>query len=104
MVVTMKPTDKGRKPPRANLFIRLALLAFFLFGVIMVASQQLEYLSLDEKAAGYEKQIVALEEDIGEINDKLSQPYDDGYIERSARSLLGYHMPDEILYYSSLLK
>lgn len=97
-------SGKIRSSFRVNLFIRLALLTFLLFGVVTVVSQQLSYLSLEEQQAEYEKKIARLNDEINELNDRLNEPYDDEYIEKEARAMLDYHMPDETLYYSSIIK
>lgn len=93
-----------RSPSRINLFIRVAIFAFLVFSVVMVVSQQLEFLSLEEKSEAAAAQIDALEKDVEEIRAELDAPFDDKYVERKARELLGYHLPDEILYYNSLVK
>ena len=56
----------------------------------------------DAVLAENQAKVTALEDDITELNIKLSTPISDEYIERVAREQLGYRMPGEIIFYNDI--
>jgi len=46
--------------------------------------------------------VLDYEDEIEELKSKLAEPLDDDYVIKMAREKLGYHLPDEIIYYNDL--
>ncbi len=43
-------------------------------------------------------------EELEELQELLEGELDDDYVKKIARRSLGYHMPDEVIYYNNLTK
>ena len=81
-----------------NLLIRVAAALFIVLCLVTIIELQVRMNNLDEEKAQLEKELAELREDIAEIEYRISLPYDDNYAARVARSVLGYHFPDELLF------
>ncbi len=89
---------------RFNFFAKLAILAFFVLCVVTFTGQRLTYSSLQEKEAQLVRQKSDIERELEQIQDELDRPFDEDYIKDVAREKLGYHMPNEIIFYNDLTK
>ena len=89
---------------KLSLFAKVALLAFFAFCAITVVSQYLSMHDLEKTEAELQRQQQILQEDIDRIQDQLDRPFDEEYIQKVAREKLGYHLPQEIIFYNDLTK
>ena len=85
-----------------NLAIKIAASAFVVFALLAVASMQMKY---NETKATYDelKQKIELQkESISNLENQLTQPFDNSYIEQVARERLGLCYPDEVIVESNL--
>lgn len=76
-----------------NLTILLAVI--FIFCLIALGKQTIKFLSIRSQIRDLEKNIVALEEKNGQLNNLLMQANTDFYKEREARLKFGLQRPDE---------
>lgn len=89
---------------RLNIFVKVAIITFICFCIATIVGQQFEYNSLCETEDEINSHIEELRIDIEELEEMIDQPYDDEYVKKVARKSLGYHMPEEIIYYNDLAK
>ncbi len=87
---------------RTNLFVKLALVAFGLFCLATIVSQQFQLNALENKMETLRRQISAKEESVGAIQNRLEEPFDKEYIIKIAREKLNMRLPNEIVFYSDL--
>jgi len=70
--------------------------------IFTIVRLQIRFNELNESR----KQLLREKEEYAEIieqkSEELEKEYDDEYIIRIAREQLGYHLPDEIIYYNDL--
>jgi cell division protein FtsB len=76
-----------------NLSILLAII--FVFCLIALSRQTIKFLSIRTQIKDLEKNIVALEEKNGQLNNLLAQSNEDFYKEKEARLKFGLQKPDE---------
>ena len=88
---------------RTNIFLKGAIIAFIVFCILTVFSQLASFTELEDKQIALEDQIYDMQEDIAELEEDIAQPIDDNYIMRVARTLLNYHLPEEILFFNDLV-
>lgn len=86
-----------------SIFPKAVITAFILFFAITIFSQVYQYVELGIRKSSLEKQIYEANEGIAEIQEQLNEEMDDAYIERIARSMLNYHLPEEILFFNDLI-
>ena len=89
---------------RMNVFIKAAIVVFVCFCVASIIGQQYEYNELCNEQDKLESQIEEREYDIEEMSELLDHEVDYEYVKQIARKSLGYHMPDEVIYYNDLKK
>lgn len=87
---------------RPNMILKLAFVCVVGFLVVSVINLQTTLNDLRADLAENQAKVTALEDDITELNIKLSTPISDEYIERVAREQLGYRMPGEIIFYNDI--
>ena len=63
---------------------------------------QIQFNRLNEERKVLTEQVEEYREDIEELKAEIERPFDDEYVIRVAREKLGYHLPDEIIYYNDL--
>ena len=85
-----------------NLFVRIALIVVVLVCVITILRLQIQFNNLNDEKKLLEAQVQEYAEDIEELKAEIARPFDDEYVIRVAREKLGYHLPDEIIYYNDL--
>lgn len=87
---------------KTNLFVRIALVVLVLVCVITILRLQIQFNKLNDEKKVLEAQVEEYCEDIEELKSEIERPFDDEYVIRIAREKLGYHLPDEIIYYNDL--
>lgn len=89
---------------RMNVFIKAAIVVFVCFCAASIVGQQYEYNELCKEQDKLEREIDDREYEIEEMKELLEHEFDDEYVQQIARNSLGYHMPDEVIYYNDLKK
>lgn len=101
-----KPQKREKKGSaeltRTNLFVRIALIIIILVCLFTIVKLQIQFNELNETRKELELQVKEYENQIEELQAELDLPFDDEYVIRVAREKLGYHLPDEIIYYNDL--
>ncbi|MBR5516290.1 MAG: septum formation initiator family protein [Clostridia bacterium] len=87
---------------RTNLFVKVAVSVMVIVCLVTILRLQIQFNQLNEDRKELEAQVKAYAADIEELQAELDTPFDDEYIIRVAREKLGYHLPDEIIYYNDL--
>ena len=83
-----------------NIFVRFALLVFFIFGMVTLVSLQLDQNRKQSEIAALNGQIQEYEDYIAELQASLDAPMDDEYVAEIAREKLGLRYPQEVIFYS----
>lgn len=87
---------------RTNIFVRIAVIIVIVVCLITILKLQIQFNKLNEEKKILSAQVEEYEEDIEELKAEIERPFDDEYVIRVAREKLGYHLPDEIIYYNDL--
>ena len=87
---------------KTNRFVVIAALVVMLVCLITIIRLQINFNALSEEKDELEKQVAEYADEIEELKSEIARPFDDEYIMRVAREKLGYHLPDEIIYYNDL--
>lgn len=87
---------------RTNIFVRLAVIIVIAVCLITILKLQIQFNRLNEEKKLLQSQVDEYREDIEELRAEIERPFDDEYVIRYAREKLGYHLPDEIIYYNDL--
>ena len=87
---------------RTNIFVRIAVIIVIVVCLITILKLQIQFNKLNEERKILSAQVEEYEEDIEELKAEIERPFDDEYVIRVAREKLGYHPPDEIIYYNAL--
>ncbi|MBR6514009.1 MAG: septum formation initiator family protein [Clostridia bacterium] len=87
---------------RSNIFIKIAVVVVIVVCLITILRLQIQFNKLTDEKKVLETQVEEYREDIEELKAEIERPFDDEYVIRVAREKLGYHLPDEIIYYNDL--
>lgn len=87
---------------RTNLFVRIALIIIILVCLFTIIKLQIQFNNLNETRKELESSVLNYKNEIEELKSKIDEPFDDEYVIKLAREKLGYHLPDEIIYYNDL--
>ena len=87
---------------RTNIFVRIAVIIVIVVCLITILKLQIQFNKLNEEKKVLAAQVEEYQEDIEELKAEIERPFDDEYVIRVAREKLGYHLPDEIIYYNDL--
>ena len=87
---------------RSNIFVKIGLTIVIVVCLITILKLQLQFNKLNDEKKILQTQVNEYREDIEELKAELERPFDDEYVIRVAREKLGYHLPDEIIYYNDL--
>ena len=87
---------------RTNIFVKVAVIIVILVCLITILKLQIQFNRLNEEKKVLTSQVEEYREDIEELKAEMERPFDDEYVIRVAREKLGYHLPDEIIYYNDL--
>ena len=87
---------------RTNLFVKFAMVVIIIVCVFTIIKLQIQFNELNTQR----KQLIAQVEEYNDLieqkTEQLDEPFDEEYVIRVARSKLGYHLPDEVIYYNDL--
>ncbi len=89
---------------RANIFVKSALGVFLIFAFVMIVSLSMKVNTLKEKYGELASQVSDKQIQVEKLRAEYEQEIDEDYIKKVAKEELGYHMPDEIIYYNDLTK
>lgn len=87
-----------------NPLIKLALFVFTVCCVITFVSLQLKFNNLKAERDVLLEEIMATEERVAQLENKLKTPFDYDYIIGVARDKLNLRLPEEIVFFNDLLK
>lgn len=82
----------------SSFFLKIAIVLFMVFSIVMIVQLQQEFSDLEEKHEQLVDEIDDYEERIAELQYELDRPLDNEYIIEIARKKLNYHLPDEIIF------
>lgn len=85
-----------------NLLIRVAAALFIVLCLVTIIELQVRMNNLNAEKEKLQNQLYELKEDVAELEYRLSLPYDDSYAAKTAREILGYHFPDELLFINDM--
>lgn len=89
---------------KTSIFVKAAIATFALFCAVMVIDQHFQINRLKEQEETLRMQILEQSYTIDELRDEYDEAFDDTYIKKIARQKLGYHMPEEILFFNDLIQ
>ena len=87
---------------RSNIFVKIGITVVIVVCVITILRLQIQFNKLNDEKKLLQDQVLDYQEDIEELKAEIERPFDDEYVIRVAREKLGYHLPDEIIYYNDL--
>ena len=87
---------------RTNIFVKAAVIIVIVVCLITILKLQIQFNKLNDEKKELSAQVDEYVEDIEELKAEIERPFDDEYVIRVAREKLGYHLPDEIIYYNDL--
>lgn len=87
---------------RTNLFVKIAVSVMVVVCSVTIMRLQMQFNDLNAERKELEAQVARLREQNEEKEAELNRPFDEEYITRVAREKLGYHKPEEIIYYNDL--
>lgn len=87
---------------KTNKFVLIAALVVMLVCLITIIRLQINFNALDKEKEELSKQVAQYADEIEDLKNEIARPFDDEYVMRVAREKLGYHLPDEIIYYNDL--
>ena len=70
--------------------------------VFTIVKLQMQFNELNSQRKQLTAQVKAYSDILEQKQEQLEEPFDDDYVVRVARAKLGYHLPDEIIYYNDL--
>ena len=85
-----------------NLFVRIAMVVIIAVCVFTIVRLQIQFNELNDTRTHLTEQVKNYSESIEPKSEELEKPFDREYIIAIAREKLGYHLPDEIIYYNDL--
>lgn len=94
----------GKQTPRGklNFFTKIALIVFAAFCVFSIYSMQTQVTDLKKQVQTTDEQITQTRENIAALEESLLEPYDEKFIEQTARERLGYGLAGETIFYNDL--
>ncbi len=84
---------------RGNIFARLLGVAVIIMALVSIVSTQMSINELNKEREQLKDEVVALQDEVDELNYDLERPIDDRYIIEFAREKLGLHMPGETIFH-----
>ncbi|MBQ4054075.1 MAG: septum formation initiator family protein [Clostridia bacterium] len=86
----------------SNLFVRIAMVVIIAVCVFTIVRLQIQFNELNDTRKQLTEQVKNYSDSIEQKSEELEKPFDREYIIAIAREKLGYHLPDEIIYYNDL--
>ena len=87
---------------QSNLFVRIAMVVIIAVCVFTIVRLQIQFNELNDTRKELTAQVKSYSDSIEQKSEELKKPFDRDYIIAIAREKLGYHLPDEIIYYNDL--
>ena len=78
------------------------MIVIIVVSVFTIVRLQIQFNELNTTRKQLIEQVREYSEALEQKIEDLEQPFDDDYVIRVAREKLGYHLPDEIIYYNDL--
>lgn len=98
---TAERTDK-HMTSQTNLFVRIAMVVIIAVCIFTIVRLQIQFNELNETRKQLTEQVRTYSDFIEQKSEELEEEFDEDYIIRIAREKLGFHLPDEIIYYNDL--
>lgn len=89
---------------RLSIFVKAAIITFICFCIASIVGQQFTYNNCCQEQILLQNELDDKTEELEELQELLEGELDDDYVKKIARKSLGYHMPDEVIYYNNLTK
>ncbi len=87
---------------RTNLFVKIAMVVVIVVSIFTIVKLQVQFNELNTQRKQLIEQVRGYSELIEQKQEQLEEPFDESYVIRVARAKLGYHLPDEVIYYNDL--
>jgi len=87
---------------RTNLFVKIAMMLIIVVCIFTIVRLQIQFNELNNQRKQLISQVNEYSDRLEQKTEQLEEPFDDEYIIRMAREKLGYHLPDEVIYYNDL--
>ena len=84
---------------RGNVFVRLLWVGFIALALFSIVSSQMTINELNDQREDLAEQVVAVQDEVDEMQYDLERPIDDQYIIDFAREKLGLHLPGETIFH-----
>ena len=84
---------------RGNVFVRLLWVGFIALALFSIVSSQMTINELNDQREDLTEQVVAVQDEVDEMQYDLERPIDDQYIIDFAREKLGLHLPGETIFH-----
>lgn len=84
---------------RGNIFVRLLWVGFIALALFSIVSSQMTINELNDQREELAEQVVAVQDEVDEMQYDLERPIDDEYIIEFAREKLGLHLPGETIFH-----
>lgn len=84
---------------RGNIFVRLLWVGFIALALFSIVSSQMTINELNDQKEELAAEVVAVQDDVDELQYDLERPIDDEYIIDFAREKLGLHLPGETIFH-----
>ncbi|MGM9646704.1 MAG: septum formation initiator family protein [Eubacteriales bacterium] len=84
---------------RGNIFVRLLWVGFIALALFSIVSSQMTINELNDQREELAEQVVAVQDEVDEMQYDLERPIDDEYIIDFAREKLGLHLPGETIFH-----
>ena len=85
-----------------RLLLKVAAIVFIVFAILAIASMQMKYNQVKGEYKDLQRQIEEYNVSIENLENQISLPFDDEYVEQIARDKLGLCYPDEIVIENNL--
>ena len=87
---------------RTNMFVKIAMVVIIVVSIFTIVKLQMQFNELNTQRKQLIAQVKEYSNALEQKQDQLDEPFDDDYVIRVARDKLGYHLPDEVIYYNDL--
>ena len=84
---------------RGNIFVRLLWVGFIVLALFSIVSSQMTINDLNAQREGLADEVIAVQDEVDEMQYELERPIDDEYIIDFAREKLGLHLPGETIFH-----
>ena len=85
-----------------RLLLKVAAVVFIVFAILTIASMRVKYSKVKGEYIALQNQIEEYNASIEDLENQISLPFDDEYVEQIARDKLGLCYPDEIVVENNL--